>query len=175
VQEGFGLIPFEAADHGVPCMWAHGTSLSELLPLEAAEIVAWNAEATADRALRLLEDAAAREANLAAIGSAAAKLSWDETATRLLDVYRQTADEPAAPVSALERRHGVMQGALSADALRLLGPGGALPQELERPLLALATHPRVSAPVFRAIRLGYRASYRARRLLAERAERRSSQ
>lgn len=164
VQEGFGLIPFEAADHGVPCMWADGTSLSEVLPAEAAAIVAWNADATADRALRLLQDETARSANLAAIRDAATKLSWETTARHLLDVYRQTCDGPATSVSALERRHGVMQGALSADALRLLGPGGALPQELERPLLALATHRRFSAPMFQAIKLGYRASYKIRRL-----------
>ena len=164
VQEGFGLIPFEAAEHGVPCMWAEGTSLSEILPDAAAEIVTWNAEATAERALRLLGDDPAREANLAAIRDAAESLSWDATARQLIEVYGQTCDAPATAVSALERRHGVMQGALSADALRLLGPGRALPQELERPLLALATHPRVSAPVFNAIKLGYRASHRVRGL-----------
>ena len=164
VQEGFGLAPFEAADHDVPCMWADVSSLGEILPSPAAEIVAWNAEATADRALRLLDDGRARQANLGAIRGAGAKLSWDATARQLIDVYSQTCDQPAPSVSALERRHGVMQGALSADALRLVGPGRALPRELERPLLALATHPRVSAPVFNAIKLGYRASHRVSRL-----------
>ena len=32
VVEGFGLVPFEAAAYRVPCMWAPGSSLSELLP-----------------------------------------------------------------------------------------------------------------------------------------------
>ena len=32
VVEGFGLVPFEAAAHDVPCLWAPGSSLSELLP-----------------------------------------------------------------------------------------------------------------------------------------------
>ena len=45
VHEGFGLVPFEAADHGVPCMWAKGTSLSELLPDATAGIVPWDAGA----------------------------------------------------------------------------------------------------------------------------------
>ncbi len=47
--------------------------------------------------------------------------------------------------------------------MRLIGPGGALPSDVERPLLALATHPQIGKPMFRAIRLGYRASYRLRR------------
>src|SRR5205807_8436481 len=32
VVEGFGLVPVEAAAHRVPCLWAPGSSLSELLP-----------------------------------------------------------------------------------------------------------------------------------------------
>ena len=57
-----------------------------------------------------------------------------------------------------------MGGALSEDAMRLMGPGGALPIDVERPLLALATHPRIGVPMFSAIKLGYRATYRLRRL-----------
>ena len=36
VQEGFGLVPFEAARAGVPCLFAAQTSLAEVLPREAA-------------------------------------------------------------------------------------------------------------------------------------------
>ena len=43
-----GLVPFEAAAHRVPCLWAPGTSLSELLPDEAAGIVPWNDAQTAE-------------------------------------------------------------------------------------------------------------------------------
>jgi hypothetical protein len=56
-----------------------------------------------------------------------------------------------------------MRGDLTEDALRLVGPGGALPADLERPLLALATHPQIGVPMFQAIKAGYRASYRLRR------------
>src|SRR5205814_1860978 len=30
VYEGFGLVPFEAAHHGVPCLWAPQASLTEV-------------------------------------------------------------------------------------------------------------------------------------------------
>jgi glycosyltransferase involved in cell wall biosynthesis len=163
VHEGFGLVPFEAADHGVPCMWAKGTSLSELLPDDAAGIIPWDAEESADRALELLRDEQAREHNLAAIRAAASVLTWDATAARLIALYHETCDKPATPASALERRHGLMQGAFSEDAMRLIGPGGALPEDVERPLLALATHPQIGAPMFRAMKFGYRATYRLRR------------
>ena len=163
VYEGFGLIPFEAADHDVPCLWARGTSLSELLPDSAAQIEPWNASSSADRALHLLRDDGARRQNVAAIRTAGTDLTWEATATRLIECYGETCDAPATPASAIERRHGVMSGVLSEDAMRLIGPGGALPSDVQRPLLALATHPQIGKPMFRAMKLGYRASYRLRR------------
>ncbi len=163
IDEGFGLVPFEAADYGVPCMWAAGASLSELLPDSAASIVAWDARLSADAALHLLSDPAARERNVEVIRAAGARLTWDAAAASLLDLYERTCEQPATPASAVQRRYGLMNGAISEDAARLLGPGGALPASVERPLLALATHPRIGAPVFRGLELGYRTSYRLRR------------
>jgi glycosyltransferase involved in cell wall biosynthesis len=163
VYEGFGLVPFEAAARGVPCMWAPGTSLSELLADDAASIEAWNPQDTADRALTLLRDPSERRRNVDAIQAAGARLTWDDAAARLLEVYEATCDAPATPASSLHRLHGLTSGALSEDAARLLGPGGALPADLERPLLALATHPRIADPLFGALKLGYRTSYKLRR------------
>jgi hypothetical protein len=40
-----------------------------------------------------------------------------------------------------------------------VGLGGELPPDVHRPLLALATHPRLAAPVFAALKAGYRASH----------------
>jgi len=160
VIEGFGLVPFEAAAHRVPCMWAPGSSLSELLPDDAAELVPWDEQRSAEHALALLADGPARERNLAAIDAAASGLTWEATARRLADVYRATADAPAQlPVHA----GAAMSGLLSEDAARLVGPGGELPADVERPLLALATHRRVAAPLFGALKLGYRVSYELRR------------
>ena len=68
--------------HGVPCLWAEGTSLSEVLPDETAGITPWDAEASADRALELLRDLGARDRNVAAIRTAAVKLTWDAAAVR---------------------------------------------------------------------------------------------
>lgn len=165
VVEGFGLVPFEAAAHRVPCLWAPGSALSELLPDHAAGIVPWDEEQSAGRALALLNDPGARERNLQAIDAAASGLTWEATAARLLEVYRAIAEAPAntpgsggAAVSAL----------LSEDAARLVGPGGELPSDVHRPLLALATHRRVADPVFGTLKVGYRISYELRRRLHRR-------
>lgn len=162
VDEGFGLVPFEAADHGVPCAWASGTALSELLPDGAAAIVPWDVAASAGRALELMRDERARSENVHALRQAAASLTWESTADQLLDAYRSACNEPPSLAGARERTEGIMRLGLSEDAIRLVGPGGALPHELERPLLALATHPRLGAPLFAAIKAGYRASHRWR-------------
>jgi hypothetical protein len=163
VHEGFGLVPFEAADHGIPCLWAPGTSLSEFLPDEEAAIVPWDTAATAERALELMGEGSARKRNVSAIRTAAESLRWDGTARQLLELYRLTCERPPAPISVRERDWGLMRGDLSEDAMRLVGPGGALAPEFERPLLALATHPQLGVPLLRAISAGYRASYRLRR------------
>ena len=56
VLEGFGLVPFEAAAHRVPCLWAPGSSLSELLPDEAAGIVPGTTSQSAAHARALIQD-----------------------------------------------------------------------------------------------------------------------
>ena len=169
VHEGFGLIPFEAAAHDVPCMWAPGTSLSELLPDEAAAILPWDAELTAQRAIELLRDAGVARRNVESVQEAGRHLTWDAAAARLVEAYALTCDAPATPASVSERRHGRITATLSEDSMRLIGPGGALPPDVQRPLLALATHPRIAAPVFGALRLGYRAGFKLRRFKDERA------
>lgn len=173
VHEGFGLVPFEAAQHGVPCMWAGGTALAETLGDGAGGIVAWDAEQTAQRALELLGDEHARRQNVDVIRRAGADLTWQSTARRMLELYERTCSEPSRPLSRLEwdRLLGPRPEEpteppleLSEDALRLLGPDRALPEDLERPLLALATHPRLGRPMFGTIRAAYRLSRRLRTL-----------
>jgi SAM-dependent methyltransferase len=70
----------------------------------------------------------------------------------------------------LSRQHSL----LSDDAIRLVGPRGALPRDIERPLLALATHPIIGGPVFAALRAGYRAGHAARRSVTGRSRRSSA-
>ncbi|WP_249011760.1 glycosyltransferase [Conexibacter sp. DBS9H8] len=160
VQEGFGLVPFEAADHDRPCLWAAGTSLAEVIPGVDGGIVAWDPVATAERAHVLLSDADRRTAHIADVRAAAAGLGWDATAAGLLEAYQATVDGPPVPgLAASGSRVGPGAIELTEDAIHLLGPGGALPTEMHRPLLALATHRSVSTPVFSAVRFAYRLAY----------------
>jgi hypothetical protein len=163
--EGFGLVPFEAADHGVPASWAPVTSMAEVLPAEeAAQLVPWSPEESAGRLATLLQDDDLRARTVASVRGAARSFTWDAAAARLIEIYERACDSPATPGRGVERGRGFTSGVLSEDAMRLVGPGGLLPADVERPLLALATHPQIGNAMFRAMKLGYRASYRLRRL-----------
>jgi glycosyltransferase involved in cell wall biosynthesis/GT2 family glycosyltransferase len=154
--EGFGFIPFEAAEAGAPSLWAPQSSMADLLPTEHAGIVPWDAAASAQRAARLIDDPAAREELVAAVRAAGAELTWDRTVEQLLDVYREAATAPRR-VSAEPRE------ALSDLSMSLVGPGGWLSPDDQQALLAVSTRPALKRAVFTALRSGYRAMYRVRR------------
>jgi glycosyltransferase involved in cell wall biosynthesis/GT2 family glycosyltransferase len=157
VQEGFGLVPFEAADAGVATLWAAHSSLAEVLPPAAAGIVPWDPSATAAHAARLLREPAARDALVEQVREAGRRFSWDATAAGMMAVYREAATSPAR--AATERA-----AALPDLAVSLVGPGGYVPPDVQRALLAVSTRPGLRRPVFGALRASYRALYRARRL-----------
>ncbi len=164
IDEGFGLVPFEAATAGVACMWAPGTALDELLAAGPSSIVAWDAGRSADAAIALIREPAARERVVASVRDAAAGLTWDVTAAQMLQTYEKACEAPPASAGVLARLDGVTSGGLSEDAMRLVGPGGALPSELERPLLALSTNQAIGTPVFRLLSAAYRTGHTLRRV-----------
>jgi GT2 family glycosyltransferase len=118
--EGFGLIPFEAAEAGVPCLYAPQASLAEVLPLELALIEPWDAAETADRAAELMRDSTASHRLVESIRAAASVYRWDQTARELVMVYRETADAP------------------SRDLIVELASGGEVGANLGEPTLELA-------------------------------------
>lgn len=162
--EGFGLVPFETADYDGVCSWAPVTAMAEVLPEQPnAELVPWDPAESADRVAALLDDSELRRQAGEAIRQAAKEFTWDAAATKLIEIYDFACDSPATPGRGVERQRGFSSGLLSEDAMRLVGPEGLLPADVERPLLALATHPQIGEPMFRAIKLGYRASHVLRR------------
>jgi glycosyltransferase involved in cell wall biosynthesis len=158
VSEGFGLVPFEAAAAGTACMFAPVSSLAEVLDPALATLVPWDVDASAVRALELLGDGRARQKLAGAIAERGRGYTWAETARRLEDVYRDVLRRPAQPVRA------AMFGAEARSdvANALVGPGGHLPPDVQRALLAISTRPALRGPAFAALRASYRALKRAR-------------
>jgi glycosyltransferase involved in cell wall biosynthesis len=86
--EGFGLIPFEAAAAGTPCLVAPTSALRDTLPTELALLVPWDASASAARSLGVLTPGAAHDALVDGVLAAAAPLTWAATGAALVDAYR---------------------------------------------------------------------------------------
>jgi glycosyltransferase involved in cell wall biosynthesis len=179
VYEGFGLIPFESALVGVPCVFAAQSSLAKTAPEGTATIVPWDPQASAAGAYALLTDPAARTRHLDALATAARRLTWKATAGALVEIYREAAAAPVREAATLsrdavererrlsvehdleatrlvrEREHAQhMYDELNAEVgsgLSLIGPHGALPEDLQHALLALGAHPALSRSLFGAL------------------------
>ena len=142
VQEGFGLVPFEAARAGVPCLFAAQTSLAEVLPRDAARIVQWNAGLTAEAALKLLTDEPERRSQVETILAAGERYSWTRTGELLMGVYEQSLAAPMRPARAV-----LFEGDSTPSR------NGDLPPEVRGVALALSERPRLLGSVRAGTRL----------------------
>ncbi len=96
--EGFGLLPFEAAQSGLPCLFAAQASLAELAG-DAATLIPWDAHASAVAVLPLLTDGPARDHHLSQLHALPIP-GADDVAQQLIVVYEQALSDPpseAAP------------------------------------------------------------------------------
>jgi glycosyltransferase involved in cell wall biosynthesis len=103
VYEGFGLVPFEAALSGVPCVFAAQSSLAEVLPGRSAAIVPWNPSESAEQVLALLRDGEQRARHIERLAAAASELTWSATAAATLELYEQAAVAPVREAAAMSR------------------------------------------------------------------------
>ncbi len=189
VYEGFGLVPFEAALSGVPCVFAAQSSLAEVLPVDAAAILPWSPEESADRTNALLTDPTSRARHVAALLAPARRLTWAAAAAEMVELYGEAIVAPVREASQLsrdevEREHELHELTAAHDALvaklarerdharrmydelnaevgfglSLIGPNGALPEDVQRALLALSARPTLSTPVYGAAAAAFRAA-----------------
>jgi glycosyltransferase involved in cell wall biosynthesis len=162
--EGFGLVPFEAGEAGVPCLFAPESALAELFPEEAALLVPWDAEASAGRCAALLADPELRAEHVATLRVTGAALTWSRTAQELRAVYRAAVATPPREArrligevvdAKLELQEMVARGGYDKYSLALVGPSAALPEDMRRPLLAISTRRVLRALVFPPLRALY--------------------
>ena len=179
VYEGFGLVPFESALSGVPCLFAATSSLADAAPEGTATLIPWDAKRSADAAHLLLCDRAARERHIQALAAVARGLTWEHTAAALVEIYREAAVAPMHGSTVLSRdtvqsereltaAHEVvvqrligerihaqrMYDELNAQlgsGLSLIGPRGSLPENLQRALLTISARPGLARPLFGAL------------------------
>jgi glycosyltransferase involved in cell wall biosynthesis len=181
--EGFGLVPFESALSGVPCLFAAQSSLGEVAPEGTATILPWDPALSARAAHGLLVDGDLRARHLEALTGAARKLTWASAAHATLQAYREAAVAPVREGATLSRdlierecaltaAHEVVVGRLIGErehaqrmydelnaevgfGLSLIGPTGTLPENLQRALLALSARPALSRPLYGVLSRGF--------------------
>jgi glycosyltransferase involved in cell wall biosynthesis len=192
--EGFGLVPYEAALHGVPCVFAAVSSLAEGAAAKAATIVPWDPAESADAAYALLSDPVERDRHVGLLVEAAAELTWERAARATVEAYREAVAAPARVAATLSRdavaRERELLAAHDANvqalidereivlddyeellaevgpARGLIGEHGSLPVDLQRALLAFSAHPKLSRPLYGLAAGAYRLSRSVARLLS---------
>ena len=109
LYEGFGLPPLEAMASGTPVVTSNVSSLPEVAGDAAVLVDPYHPEAIADGIRRVLTDPQLR-AELKLKGLARARqFSWETSARRVRDIYREVAASPAvapAAAAATEREVG---------------------------------------------------------------------
>jgi glycosyltransferase involved in cell wall biosynthesis/GT2 family glycosyltransferase len=174
--EGFGLIPFEAAAHGKPCLLARHTALLETLPPEVETLVAWDPQASAERVHRLLSSEAAIAEHVRAIRRAGQRFSWQAAGEQLADAYWAAAASPTRTASRMaldlakvelerdeaERKYKELWQALTPEARELLAPDGALDAQTAQTLAAVARRPLLRRLTIGTLTRAYRLAARRR-------------
>jgi glycosyltransferase involved in cell wall biosynthesis len=191
--EGFGLVPYESALRGVPCLFAAQSSLAEGAMGEAATIVPWDPVQSAAAAYPLLTDEEACARHVQLLADAARELTWQRAAEATVQAYREAALAPAREATTLSHDAVARERQLIADhqevvqkliderelvlgdynellaevgpARGLIGEHGTLPSDLQRALLALSAHPALSRPVYGFLAAVFRGSRALTRLV----------
>jgi GT2 family glycosyltransferase/glycosyltransferase involved in cell wall biosynthesis len=168
--EGFGLMPFEAADHDRPCLFASQTALAEILPSELATLVPWDPGASAARVSALLARPDLMKEHVHTIIRAGGRFTWQGTAESLLNVYWAAAAAPAREAARLveeiavveaeraeaERKYNELWQSLTPEARAIVAPGGPLTPEAHRTLAAVIERPLARRLVLGTAKLAHR-------------------
>jgi glycosyltransferase involved in cell wall biosynthesis len=162
--EGLGLIPFEAARAGTPCLFAHVSALRDTLPEEAATLVPWDAARSAQRAIGVLRDGERADRLVKLVREASEGLTWDAAAERLLAAYAVAAESPAPAmarvatrVAQVEHEYWIQRQALSETAMTLVGHhDGLLDDEIQAALAQVASRKRLGASLRAALKVAAR-------------------
>ncbi|HEY5878869.1 MAG TPA: glycosyltransferase [Nakamurella sp.] len=159
--EGFGMVPFEAARHGVPTLCSRQGSLDEVLPAGLPVLDGFDVADAVNRAWTLLHDRAASTQLTTALVERADEYTWTRVADRLIALFDEALKQPRRRVLSLHgegvvpvaigappavrmatgarRLEGLVQGVIARPALkRVLSPDGSRRQQAARDMIEVA-------------------------------------
>ena len=128
LSEGFGLIPFEAAHFGAPCLSTRQGGLDEVLPTGIPAITSLDPAAAAATARTLLDDPAAGKKLVEEILAKGGEFTWAKVAEDLMEVLLEVTARPACRVVAIR---GEQDSNYLADAGLGNGTGSGLKRGLD--------------------------------------------
>ncbi|MGA8534279.1 MAG: glycosyltransferase [Candidatus Tumulicola sp.] len=91
--EGFGMLPFEAAQFGKPALHVSFGPLRELMPYSTGP-VDWRVSSLADHAEKLLLDPLARQQAVARVLDEKRRLTWADNACGAISAYQKSLASP---------------------------------------------------------------------------------
>ena len=138
--EGFGLIPFEAASHGVATLASRQGSLAEVLPAGIPTIERFEVGAVADLAWSLLHDAAARARVVDALMGRGRTFEWERTGDRLMELIQEVLTRPRTRAMVIEGEGGRLTGVMPR---RQAAGNPTTANVLERLVAAVIANPSV--------------------------------
>ncbi len=91
VAEGFGLLPLEAAQAALPCLFAPVASLVEVVDPALATLVAWDPSQSAERVIALLGDTPERAEHVERLAASARRWTWERLTGQLIELLSEGA------------------------------------------------------------------------------------
>jgi glycosyltransferase involved in cell wall biosynthesis len=110
IVEGFGLVPFEAAVVGTPCLAHAGTAPGELLAGTSAVIESWDPDVWATRAAKLAANEELTRALVGEVEAVAHRHTWRACAERTWAAIDHTVAAPRRSIHADDGRRLVRVG-----------------------------------------------------------------
>lgn len=98
INEGFGIVPFEAAEAGTPTLSTRYTSLAEVLGDEVLSLALHDVDADAATAWSILADPAVAARQTERIGARGERFTWREVAQRTWAFYERVLHMPRRPI-----------------------------------------------------------------------------
>lgn len=139
--EGFGLVPFESAGHGVPVVTTRQGSLDEVL-VGVDLLDGFDLDRAADLALDLLTQPELAAQHCAAVRACGAAYTWERTAGELLQLFDEVLTRRPNPVLATSSETAVV-GLIATEA----DPSSALGVAFELAVDAARRQPALKAAV----------------------------
>jgi glycosyltransferase involved in cell wall biosynthesis len=131
--EGFGFVPYEAAALGTPSTFTNFGPLKEIAQLKDLPKT-WSIEAHAADVIRLLNDEAAANERVVALGEAIRFYTWQRFADGLVEFFQRIAKEAPIASSAVAGSNdaAALAAVLGSRSYRALEPARKLAGKLKR-------------------------------------------